>query len=143
MRKKLKTARMTRHLILSALCVATCAYSSFAQVKVSETQTSIPTYLVADPDVDPYFFTGRTYQGAAGHIYPYPIYDKLTDERVDKDYKYLTLENEYTSLGVLPEIGGKDILSKRCADRLQFLLSTACHQASSDRDDWLVDFRRS
>lgn len=98
---------MTRHLILSALCVATCAYSSFAQVKVSETQTSIPTYLVADPDVDPYFFTGRTYQGAAGHIYPYPIYDKLTDERVDKDYKYLTLENEYTSLGVLPEIGGR------------------------------------
>lgn len=78
-----------------------------AQVKVQETTTTIPTYLVADPELSPYFFTGRTYQGAAGHIYPYPIYDVLTDERVDRDYKYLTLENEYTEIGVLPEIGGR------------------------------------
>lgn len=79
----------------------------FAQVKVNETTTTIPTYLVSDPELSPYFFTGRTYQGAAGHIYPYPIYDVLTDERVDREYKYLTLENEYTEIGVLPEIGGR------------------------------------
>lgn len=78
-----------------------------AQVKVEETTTTIPTYLVGDPETDPYFFTGRTYQGAAGHVYPYPIYDILTDERVDRDYKYLTLDNEYISIGVLPEIGGR------------------------------------
>lgn len=78
-----------------------------AQVKVVETKESIPTYLVNDPALYPYFFTGRTYQGAAGHVYPYPIYDNLTDERVDRDYKYLKLENEYTEIGVLPEIGGR------------------------------------
>ncbi|MBQ6086795.1 MAG: DUF5107 domain-containing protein [Bacteroidales bacterium] len=80
---------------------------SSAQVKLSETKTTIPTYLVGNPETDPYFFTGRAYQGAAGHVYPYPIYDILTDERVDRDYKYLILENEYTQIGVLPEIGGR------------------------------------
>lgn len=78
-----------------------------AQVEVEETKMTIPTYLVGNPECDPYFFTGRTYQGAAGHVYPYPIYDILTDERVDREYKYLKLENEYTEIGVLPEIGGR------------------------------------
>lgn len=78
-----------------------------AQVTVSETEITLPTYLVGDPGPDPYFFTGRTYQGAAGHVYPYPIYDILTDERVERDYKYLLLGNEYTQIGVLPEIGGR------------------------------------
>lgn len=81
--------------------------SAYAQVTVTETQESIPTYLVNDPARYPYFFTGRTYQGAAGHVYPYPIYDNLTDDRVERDYKYLKLENEYTEIGVLPEIGGR------------------------------------
>lgn len=78
-----------------------------AQVTVTETEESIPTYLVGNPELDPYFFNGRVYQGAAGHVYPYPIYDNLTDERVDRDYKYLKLENEYTEISVLPEIGGR------------------------------------
>ena len=92
---------------LAGLPLVLLATGLSAQVKVNETTTTIPTYLVGDPELDPYFFTGRTYQGAAGHIYPYPIYDILTDDRVDRDYKYLTLENEYTEIGVLPEIGGR------------------------------------
>lgn len=97
-------------IIFSAAVVLLFSFSASAQikqVKVEETTTTIPTYLVGDPEQDPYFFTGRTYQGAAGHVYPYPIYDILTDERVDRVYKYLTLENEYTEIGVLPEIGGR------------------------------------
>lgn len=100
MNKKLRT-------ILALATLLTLSPAAMAQVKVSETRTAIPTYLVGDPEPDPYFFTGRTYQGAAGHVYPYPIYDILTDERVDRDYKYITLENEYTQIGVLPEIGGR------------------------------------
>ena len=93
--------------LLTVAAFSLLASAASAQVKIKETTTTIPTYLVGDPELDPYFFTGRTYQGAAGHIYPYPIYDILTDERVDRDYKYLTLENEYTEIGVLPEIGGR------------------------------------
>lgn len=78
-----------------------------AQVKLTQTTEAIPTYLVGNPELDPHFYTGRTYQGAAGHVYPYPMYDILTDERVERDYKYLKLENEYTQIGVLPEIGGR------------------------------------
>ena len=91
--------------ILFILCLIPTPIS--AQVQVKEELVGIPTYLVGNPELDPYFFTGRTYQGAAGHVYPYPIYDVLTDERVDRDYKYVTIENEYTSIGVLPEIGGR------------------------------------
>ncbi len=85
----------------------TLGASAYAQVTVSETKETIPTYLVDSPALYPYFFTGRTYQGAAGHVYPYPIYDNLTDDRVEREYKYLKLENEYTEIGVLPEIGGR------------------------------------
>lgn len=92
---------------LVTLAALTLVVQMSAQVKVVETKESIPTYLVNDPALYPYFFTGRTYQGAAGHVYPYPIYDNLTDERVERDYKYLKLENEYTEIGVLPEIGGR------------------------------------
>lgn len=96
------------YLTLSVFAALLFASSgAMAQVKAVETTISIPTYLVADPEPDPYFFTGRTYQGAAGHVYPYPMYNNLTDERVDRDYKWLSLENEYTSIGVLPEIGGR------------------------------------
>ncbi len=94
-------------LLLSVSLALLLSSGLSAQVKVNVTKTTIPTYLVGDPELDPYFFTGRTYQGAAGHVYPYPIYDILTDDRVDRDYKYLTLENEYTEIGVLPEIGGR------------------------------------
>lgn len=97
----------TNRFLLTAGAFLLLASAVSAQVKVQETTTTIPTYLVGDPELDPYFFTGRTYQGAAGHVYPYPIYDILTDERVDREYKYLTLENEYTEIGVLPEIGGR------------------------------------
>ena len=70
---------------LALMGAAFLCMNAIAQVKVSETKETIPTYLVGDPELDPYFFTGRTYQGAAGHIYPYPIYDILTDDRVDRD----------------------------------------------------------
>lgn len=100
MKKKLTT-------ILAILTLLLVSSSAMAQVTVSETKTTIPTYLVGDPGLDPYFFTGRTYQGAAGHVYPYPMYDILTDDRVDREYNYLKLENEYTEIGVLPEIGGR------------------------------------
>ena len=94
------------YILVSALLLGTPAVMS-GQVKVSENKTGIPTYLVGDPQTDPYFFTGRTYQGAAGHVYPYPIYDILTDERVEREYNMIKLENEYTEISVLPEIGGR------------------------------------
>jgi len=67
----------------------------------------MPTYDIAPADLNPFFFTGRTYQGAAGHVYPYPMYDVLTDNKHDKTYSGVYLENDYTELCVMPELGGR------------------------------------
>lgn len=77
------------------------------QVQMRAVTENIPTYPIGNPEMDPIFFTGRVYQGAEGYIYPYPLYDVLTENKVDKSYKVLRLENEYVDIAVLPEIGGR------------------------------------
>ena len=76
-------------------------------VNAWEETVTIPTYGVADPDPDPMFYFGRNYQGAQGRVYPYPLYDTLTNVKADKPYQMLYLENEYVKIGILPELGGR------------------------------------
>jgi len=76
-------------------------------VKVREEALALPTYQAAPPETTPIFYEGRTYQGAKGPIYPYPIVDRLSDNRQEKRYKAVYLENEYIRICVLPELGGR------------------------------------
>lgn len=76
-------------------------------VRIWEEQVTIPTYVVQPADVNPRFEEGRVYQGAKGPVYPYAMLDGLTDDRVDRTYTALYLENEYVRICVLPEIGGR------------------------------------
>jgi len=76
-------------------------------VKTWEEPLVIPTYEVGKADPNPRFYTGRTYQGAQGRVYPYPMLDVLTDSRKDKTYKAAYLENKYVKICILPEIGGR------------------------------------
>jgi len=78
-----------------------------AGVNVVETTVTLPTYPPGPCDKNPIFYTGRVYQGAQGRVYPYPLQDTLHDEKVNKDYTSLRLENEYLSMSLLPEIGGR------------------------------------
>ena len=78
-----------------------------APVKIWEEQVVIPTYAIGPPEPNPQFYSGGNSQGAQHRIYPYPAYDNLTTEKVDKSYKMVYLENEYVKIGVLPESGGK------------------------------------
>jgi len=78
-----------------------------APVTATEESVVIPTYLVGPPDPNPQFYFGGESQGAQHRIYPYPVYDNLTSEKVDKTYKMVYLENQYVKIGILPEIGGK------------------------------------
>jgi tetratricopeptide (TPR) repeat protein len=78
-----------------------------SSVRVWEEDIVIPTYLIGPPEPNPMFYFGRASQGAEGRIYPYPLYDNLTDTKVDKTYRMVYLENEYVRIGVLPEIGGR------------------------------------
>jgi hypothetical protein len=76
-------------------------------VKIWEEKVSLPTYLVDSPDVNPRFYDGRAYQGAQGRVYPYPIYESLSNTREMKAYDMVYLENDYIKINILPEIGGR------------------------------------
>lgn len=88
-----------------ALPLATAVMAQ--SVKVTNEPLVLPTYEIGAPDMNPIFYTGRVYQGAQGHIYPYPLYDVLTDNVVNKEYNAVYLDNEYLKVCVLPEIGGR------------------------------------
>lgn len=81
--------------------------STAQEVKVTQKPLVLPTYEIGASDPNPIFFTGRVYQGAQGHIYPYPLYDVMTDHKIDKSYQAVYLENPYVNVCVLPEIGGR------------------------------------
>jgi tetratricopeptide (TPR) repeat protein len=91
-------------ILLVFLCTTVLAQ---AQVTVSVKNVTIPTYEVGAPDPNPRFFEGRVYQGAQGRIYPYPISDKLTDNKVDRRYETIFMENDYIEISVIPELGGR------------------------------------
>ncbi len=68
---------------------------------------TIPTYEVGKPEKSPMFLEKRVYQGSSGVVYPYPVIETISDEKVDKDYLAIWLENEYIKVMVLPELGGR------------------------------------
>lgn len=76
-------------------------------VKLWEEEVSIPTYLVGAPDKNPMFLEKRVYQGSSGRVYPHPVIDKIFDEKIEKKYKAVFLENEYLQIMILPELGGR------------------------------------
>ncbi len=76
-------------------------------VAVWEEDVIIPTYEVGIPDKNPMFLEKRVYQGSSGKVYPHSVIDKISDEKVDKVYKAVFLENKYLHIMILPELGGK------------------------------------
>ncbi len=64
---------------------------------VKEYQKTFKTYPFSDPDP----------VARMGNIYPYFRFDGYTDKPVDKAWKVVELENEFISVMILPEIGGK------------------------------------
>lgn len=75
--------------------------------RVFEEKVIIPTYGIGEPDKNPMFLEKRVYQGSSGKVYPYPTIDKIYDEKEDKEYTAVFLENEYIKVMVLPELGGR------------------------------------
>ena len=76
-------------------------------VTIWEESVVIPTYEVGEPDKNPIFLDKRVYQGSSGKIYPYPTIEKISDEKTDKTYQEVYLENEYLKGMILPELGGR------------------------------------
>jgi tetratricopeptide (TPR) repeat protein len=78
-----------------------------SKVSVWEEKVIIPTYGVGKPDKNPMFFEKRVYQGSSGVVYPNPVIEKIADEKEDREYTGLFLENKYLKIMILPELGGR------------------------------------
>lgn len=76
-------------------------------VKVWREIVTIPTYEIGKAEKNPIFLEKRVYQGSSGVVYPYPVIESISNEKVDKEWKAVFLENEYIKIMVLPELGGR------------------------------------
>jgi tetratricopeptide (TPR) repeat protein len=86
---------------LLLLLAASATVPAAAPVTVREEALVIPTWEIGPPSPHP------VYPGPQGVIYPYTLNDVLTDRKVDRTYRAVFLENEYVSVLILPEIGGR------------------------------------
>ncbi|MDZ4799617.1 MAG: DUF5107 domain-containing protein [Bryobacteraceae bacterium] len=98
--------KASAHACIAAVLFALPAFAA-QPVTVQVKDETIPTYLAGPPEMNPMFYFGKASQGAEGRVYPYPLYDSLTNNKVDKQYKVVWLENEYVRIGIMPEIGGR------------------------------------
>lgn len=77
------------------------------EAKVWEETVKIPTYRIGKPNKNPMFLEKRVYQGSSGKVYPYPVIEKIYDEKEELEYKAVFLENRYLKVMILPELGGR------------------------------------
>ncbi|MCD8291142.1 MAG: DUF5107 domain-containing protein [Prevotella sp.] len=80
---------------------------SKSDVRVWEEDILLPTYGIGKEEKNPIFLEKRVYQGSSGAVYPYPVIEKISDEKKEKKYHALFLENEYLKIMILPELGGR------------------------------------
>jgi tetratricopeptide (TPR) repeat protein len=76
-------------------------------VMMWEERVTIPTYRIGAPEKNPMFLEKRVYQGSSGVVYPHPIIEQVFDEKEDREYKAIFLENRYLKIMLLPELGGR------------------------------------
>lgn len=76
-------------------------------VKVWKEVIKLPTYEIGEEEKNPIFLEKRVYQGSSGAVYPYPVVEKISDEKIEKEYQAYFLENEYLKIMILPELGGR------------------------------------
>lgn len=81
--------------------------SSAGAVRAWREPVTIPTYGVDQPDRNPMFLEKRVYQGSSGAVYPHPVIDRVFDEKQDREWVGLFLENRYLKVLILPELGGR------------------------------------
>ena len=78
-----------------------------SEVKAWQEDIMLPTYGIGKEEKNPIFLEKRVYQGSSGVVYPYPVVEKIKDEKKDKLYHAFFIENEYIKVMILPELGGR------------------------------------
>ena len=73
------------------------------EISIREENKTIKTYPFSDPNPIP----SLGINAKVAPFYPYFIFDGYTNEAINKQWKVVTLENEFIEVTVLPEQGGK------------------------------------
>lgn len=69
---------------------------------------TIPTYPIPEADEMPMFAELRNHQGTTGNPYPNRVVQKVDREnRADKEYDVVRLENDYIRVCMIPALGGR------------------------------------
>ncbi len=76
-------------------------------VKAWKEKVIIPTYEVGKPEKYPFFLEKRVYQASSGSVYPHPVIERISDEKIHKEWNAIFIENDYLKIMVLPELGGR------------------------------------
>jgi len=83
------------------------------KVTVIEEKLAIPTYPEAELESMPMFAENRVHQRTSGRPYPNQVLMKTERKnRQDREYTIIRLENEFLSIGILPELGGRIFWAK-------------------------------
>jgi tetratricopeptide (TPR) repeat protein len=77
------------------------------RVSVRREAVVIPTYNPLPPDKNPMFLEKRVYQGSSGKVYPLPFFDRISEEKTNRTWDAVHLENQFLKVMILPEIGGR------------------------------------
>ena len=78
------------------------------KVNIYESRIIIPTYPEPAAEEMPMFAENRVHQRSSGRPYPNKVVMEVDrTHKEDKEYKLVTLENEYVKIEILPEIGGR------------------------------------
>lgn len=87
-----------RFIIIFFIFFLSVSLSIAQNTRVAELNTKMETYDFGDPDPVPH---------PENLYYPYFRFDGFSDEKIDKEWKTVELENDYIKVTLFPEIGGK------------------------------------
>ncbi|HMI03763.1 MAG TPA: DUF5107 domain-containing protein, partial [Pedobacter sp.] len=104
---KMRKTKLAKTLLSGCFLMVSVGVVAQSTVSIREVDEMIPTYLAGPPEPNPMFFFGKQSQGAEGRIYPYPLYDNLTNKKGEKTYHLVYIENEFLKVGIMPEMGGR------------------------------------
>ena len=66
----------------------------------------LPTYQLMAPDKNPMFLEKRVYQGSSGRVYPLPFFDRIAEEKTEREWDAVWLENEFIKVRFCPKSAG-------------------------------------
>ncbi|MEM9674211.1 MAG: DUF5107 domain-containing protein [Bacteroidota bacterium] len=76
-------------------------------VKAWNESVNLPTYPIGEPEKYPMFLEKRVYQGSSGVVYPFPVVEKIYDEKIEQSWQAVFLENDFLKIMILPQLGGR------------------------------------